>query len=148
MAFAHNSAEVASLSFGLQSALGHYSRALLSKLSQDWKCVQDQQAYLRNQVLEMCRAGMGSLILSHVPVSESLSFVICLSCPQILFVSLHFVCLQGHKGITGPLGPPGPKGEKVGIGSLSSSYLESRSALGLWGWGSMERDMASLPSRL
>lgn len=65
--------------------------------------------------------GWDPLILSHVPVSESPSFVICLSYPQILFSSLHFVCLQGHKGITGPLGPPGPKGEKVGIASLSSS---------------------------
>lgn len=89
---------------------------------------------------------MGSFILSHVPVSESLSFVTCVSCPQVLFVFLHFVCLQGHKGITGPLGPPGPKGEKVGIESLSSSYLESRSALGLQGWGSVERDMAPLHS--
>lgn len=148
MAFSHSSAKVASLSFGLQSAPGHYSRALLSKLSQDWKGVCDQQAYLKNQVPERCRAGMGSLILSRVPVSESLSFVICLSCHQILFIFFHFVCLQGHKGVTGPLGPPGPKGEKVGTESLSSGYLESRSALGLWGWGSMEQDMASLHSQL
>lgn len=121
MASPHNSAKVAFHGLLIPVCSGHHSRALPPKLVQNWKCL-GPTGISRKQGPERWRAGVGSSYTVRCPpLSVPALFLLSPMCPQTLFSSFHFVCLQGHKGITGPLGPPGPKGEKVGVASLSSS---------------------------